>query len=283
MRPNQYTATRQFDRSPMIRAIRSHWAQIAMIVAVFAVFLANAAGVFEVFFDVETSSGTLSSISRSKEFFVLTAIGLGLSVLLPILSPIHASVLILLATFPIFYLGYTNTSIQPLVPMEYSLLTILMLFVVNVVTKYFREPHEKQELISVFGQYVPPEVVAIIKSDPKGFAMEGEAREMSVMFCDVHNFTSISEQLEPKQLALLLNTLFTPLTEILYKHKGVIDKYMGDAIMAFWGHQFTTPHTLATPSRRRSKYKKNWFACAWISPRRAGRKSSWASVSIPAS
>jgi adenylate cyclase len=62
------------------------------------------------------------------------------------------------------------------------------------------------------------------------------------MFCDVRNFTAISESLDPRQLADLLNALFTPLTSILYKHRGTVDKYMGDAVMAFWGAPIADAH-----------------------------------------
>ena len=72
--------------------------------------------------------------------------------------------------------------------------------------------------------------------------MKAEAREMSVMFCDVQNFTAISERLEPPELAELLNTLLSPLTRILYRHRGIIDKYMGDGIMAFWGAPVSDRH-----------------------------------------
>jgi adenylate cyclase len=75
--------------------------------------------------------------------------------------------------------------------------------------------------------------------------MQGEAREMSVMFCDVHNFTAISERLSPAELAELLNTLLSPLTLILHRHEAVIDKYIGDAIMAFWGAPVDDPHHAA--------------------------------------
>ncbi|MCK5362881.1 MAG: adenylate/guanylate cyclase domain-containing protein, partial [Gammaproteobacteria bacterium] len=120
--------------------------------------------------------------------------------------------------------------------------TILMLFVVNVLISYFTETTRKQQLINAFGQYVPAELAKRISQNPGQFSLEGDSRELSIMFCDVHNFSAISEQLEPKELAELLNTLFTPLTRILYKHHGIIDKYMGDAIMAFWGAPLPDPH-----------------------------------------
>jgi adenylate cyclase len=128
-----------------------------------------------------------------------------------------------------------------LVPIEYSLLTVLMLFVVNVMISYYTETSKKQRLMEAFSHYVPPEVVARISHDPDRFTLEGESRELSVMFSDVHNFTGIAEDLGPKQLADLLNALFTPLTEVLYKHHATIDKYIGDSIMAFWGAPLEDP------------------------------------------
>jgi adenylate cyclase len=151
---------------------------------------------------------------------------------LPVLNPISGSLLTFLAVAPIFYLGYASTA-RPLVPMEYSLLTVLVMFMVNMLARYFTELHDKQRLMRMFGQYVPPELVSILSKEPDRFTLAGEARELSVMFCDVHNFTTISEQLTPRELAQFLNTLFT------------IDKYMGDAIMAFWGAPLADPQHAA--------------------------------------
>lgn len=71
--------------------------------------------------------------------------------------------------------------------------------------------------------------------------MEGESREMTVLFTDVRGFTTISEGLDPKALSALMNEFLTPLTEVIYKHRGTIDKYMGDCIMAFWGAPLADP------------------------------------------
>jgi adenylate cyclase len=65
--------------------------------------------------------------------------------------------------------------------------------------------------------------------------MEGDSREMTILFSDVRGFTTISEGLDPKELTLLMNEFLTPLSRVVYKHRGTIDKYMGDCIMAFWG------------------------------------------------
>jgi len=231
--------------NPFLRSLRRQWVQIALVFAVFVLFISNASGLFEVAFDIADGAVTLPSILRTREFALLAVLGIVLSLLLPMLSPIKASLLTFLCMLPVLYLGYATPGERPLLPMEYSLLTILMLFVVNVLVSYFTETTRKQQLINAFGQYVPAELAKKISQDPEQFSLDGDSRELSVMFCDVHNFSAIAEQLEPKELAELLNTLFTPLSKILYRHHGIIDKYMGDAIMAFWGAPLPDPHHAA--------------------------------------
>jgi adenylate cyclase len=82
---------------------------------------------------------------------------------------------------------------------------------------------------------VPPDLVKEMASNPEAISLKGESREMTVLFSDVRGFTSISEGLDPAQLTLLMNEFLTPMTKIIHEHRGTIDKYMGDAIMAFWG------------------------------------------------
>jgi adenylate cyclase len=96
------------------------------------------------------------------------------------------------------------------------------------------EIQSKQRLIETFGQYIPPQLVSELSRLPNWLSTEGESKILTVFFCDLQNFTNISEELNPKQLNKLLNEYFTSMTEILFKHGGTIDKYIGDAIMAFW-------------------------------------------------
>lgn len=197
--------------------------------------------------DLHASRAVLTSL----EFVVLVGVGLVLVVLLPIMSPIQASLLTLTAMLPVGYLGYAVTKPAPLVPMEFSLLTILMLFAFNVLASYFEETTAKQRLLAVFGQYVPREVARMIQQDPGSFTFAGEAREMTIMFCDIKDFTSVAERLEPTRVVDMLNTLFTPLSRIIHEHGGTIDKYLGDGIMAFWGAPAHDP-----------EHARNAVACA---------------------
>src|SRR5204863_8633181 len=112
---------------------------------------------------------------------------------------------------------------------------VLLLFTFNMAYGFLVEARGRRQITGLFGQYVPPELVDEMSRNPESFSMEGESREMTVLFTDVRGFTTISEGLDPKALSELMNEFLTPLTEIIYKHRGTIDKYMGDCIMAFWG------------------------------------------------
>ena len=94
---------------------------------------------------------------------------------------------------------------------------------------YFKETVAKQKIVDVFGQFIPPQVVAEISKNPGQMNLEGESKYLTVFFCDLQNFTGVSEQLNPKQLARLLNEYFNVMTEILYSHGATIDKYIGEA------------------------------------------------------
>ena len=113
---------------------------------------------------------------------------------------------------------------------------------VGLLAQYLTEAHNRKQLKSVFGQYVPPEIVDEMSRNPDGnFSVEGESRELSVLFCDIRSFTTISESLAADELKKLLNQFFTPMTRIIFEQRGTIDKYVGDMIMAFWGAPVKDP------------------------------------------
>lgn len=100
---------------------------------------------------------------------------------------------------------------------------------------YFFENRKKKQLGNIFGQYIPKELVEEMSNFDEEFTLKGENREMTVFFSDVRGFTTISESLEATELCDLINAILTPVTRIIHENKGTIDKYIGDAIMAFWG------------------------------------------------
>ena len=153
---------------------------------------------------------------------------------LPLLNPIVGSVLTFACMLPIYWLSY-ETTVRPLLPMEFSLLTLLIMYITHVLISYFKESYEKQKVIGIFGRYVPPALAQAISKNPQAVDLTGETRELTIMFCDVRGFTSHAENMSPHELSALLNAMFTPLTQVIHRHGGTIDKFIGDALMAFWG------------------------------------------------
>lgn len=226
--------------------------KITVVFIIFLLFLANATGIFELgwlskpslniqsslFGFSDTAGISFYQLFQSYEFYCFLIVGLILSIALPILKPAGASLLTFICMLPPFLLSYYIPNSSPLIPMEYTLLMILILFVTNVLISYFAEVHNKQAIVNLFSQYIPPELAQEISSRPEEIDLTGEAREMTVFFSDLQDFTSTAEQLNPKQLTLLLNDYFNAMTEVLYQHGATIDKYIGDSIMAFWNAPF---------------------------------------------
>jgi adenylate cyclase len=100
---------------------------------------------------------------------------------------------------------------------------------------FFVESRNKHLLSQRFGQYIPPELVSEMAHNPENYSLASESKALTVLFSDVRGFTNISEGLSATELAELMNAYLTPMTRVIHHHRGTIDKYMGDAIMAFWG------------------------------------------------
>lgn len=116
------------------------------------------------------------------------------------------------------------------------LLTIVILqAMVNYSYEFFSEKRQKFKIRQLFGQYVPESYVDVLINSPGASSMEGQIRHLSVLFCDIRNFTETSENLSAANVKRLLNTFFDPVTEIIFNHQGTIDKYVGDMMNAFWG------------------------------------------------
>ncbi len=122
-----------------------------------------------------------------------------------------------------------------IMPMGVPIAFTLALFMAHLLYGYFIESRGKRSISKLFGQYVPPELVEEMAEHPDAISMEGESREMTVLFSDVRNFTSISEKLDAKELSAMINSFLTQQTGVVQKYRGTIDKYIGDLIMAFWG------------------------------------------------
>ncbi|ANK86347.1 MULTISPECIES: adenylate/guanylate cyclase domain-containing protein [unclassified Rhizobium] len=108
---------------------------------------------------------------------------------------------------------------------------------------FAEERRNKRQITRAFAQYISPDLVKRLSSDPTQLKLGGERRTLSVLFSDVRGFTTIAETLkdDPEQLTGLINRLLTPLSDVVMDHGGTIDKYMGDCIMAFWNAPLDDP------------------------------------------
>ena len=123
-----------------------------------------------------------------------------------------------------------------LVDFTYPLMSSWLIYLVLTFVNYFREQRQRQQIRSAFGFYLSPPLVEQLAKSPEKLVLGGEERRMTILFSDVRGFTTISEHYkdDPQGLTRLMNRFLTPLTNAIIERKGTIDKYIGDAIMAFW-------------------------------------------------
>jgi adenylate cyclase len=166
---------------------------------------------------------------------VILILGLLLAFVMPRLAPgtaatLGAGTFVALNLAGWFAYRYGDLLFDPL----YPALSLLVLTAGITFYIYRQTETQRGEIRTAFGRYLAPEVVADIVADPSRLELGGEVRELSLMFCDVRDFTGISEGLTAAELTQFINELLTPLSDIVLRERGTIDKYMGDAIMAFW-------------------------------------------------
>ncbi|MBE7422924.1 MAG: adenylate/guanylate cyclase domain-containing protein [Zoogloeaceae bacterium] len=194
-------------------------------------------------------AGMLDGAIKQKPSYVLGAevvllllAGLAMVLLLPLLSPLRATLASLVALLFILTVNFVFWHFGNLVlPLASAVLLILTLYVLNMSYGYFVESRAKRQFTELFGQYVPPELVEEMSRNPESYSMDGRKAELTVLFSDIRGFTTISEGLGPDELTRLMNEYLSAMTEVVRKNRGTLDKYIGDAIMAFWGAPVSDP------------------------------------------
>jgi len=130
-----------------------------------------------------------------------------------------------------------------LIDFTYPLTSCWLIYLVLTFVNYFREQQQRHQIRSAFGFYLSPPLVEQLAKSPEKLVLGGEERRMTILFSDVRGFTTISEHYkdDPQGLTHLMNRFLTPLTNAIIERKGTIDKYIGDAIMAFWNAPLDDP------------------------------------------
>jgi adenylate cyclase len=168
-----------------------------------------------------------------------TALVFGLLVIAfaPMFGPVT-----LVALGAAFAIGLIGTSVyfyslhRLLIDFTYPLMSTTAIYLTLIFSSFVREQAQRKQIRGAFAQYMSPVLVEQLAQSPEKLVLGGEEREMTIMFSDVRGFTTISEtyKSDPQGLTALMNRFLTPLTNAILARKGYIDKYMGDAIMAFW-------------------------------------------------
>jgi adenylate cyclase len=180
--------------------------------------------------------------SKEIEMVALLVLGGAMIILFPRLGPMSCATLgavSVLATTAFGWWGFLDHSwlIDPAYPSAGA----LAVFTTSVVLSFRRSDIERKRIRETFGHYLAPAMVKRLVANPGLLRLGGEVRNLTIMFCDIRDFTSISERMEATALTALLNDFLTPMTEAVLAHDGTIDKYIGDSIMAFWNAPLDEP------------------------------------------
>ena len=174
-----------------------------------------------------------AAVTMTAVVIILTAV----LIFLPILPAIVISLITIVAYILYCIFSFDNGVVRNIVVPP---LAIFATGTANIVYKYFVESRQKRFIKKAFSYYLSSDVLSEILSSPKKLKLGGQRAEITVLFSDIAGFTSISEKIAPEKLVSILNSYLTRMTKIVFDNRGVLDKYIGDAVMAFWGAPLPT-------------------------------------------
>ena len=173
--------------------------------------------------------------ATSAELFYILVLGLLIALLIYRLGAAGSAVLGGIAVAAVIGVSwYTFDAFGWLVDPIYPAIALTAIYLAGTLFVFLRTERERNRVRNAFGHYMAPALVERLADDPSRLKLGGETRDMTLLFSDVRGFTAISEGLDAEELTRFLNTLFTPLSNIILEEHGMIDKFMGDAVMAFW-------------------------------------------------
>lgn len=181
-------------------------------------------------------------VIEGAEALLIGFVGLSIILLAPFIN------VIILGLFTVFMMGglfwgawemYVVKGL--LLDPVYPSLALSVLFLASTLLSYIRSESERRQVRQAFGLYISPAFMEELTKNPDKLKLGGEVRDLSIMFTDIRGFTGISESLSPEELIQLMNDFLTPMSDLVMGHRGTIDKYMGDAMMAFWNAPLDDP------------------------------------------
>jgi len=224
-----------------------------LLLMVFTLLLLTGLGVFRLYFAFDWTAGAddgqlfalkirggqslnlFGAEPFGRVFWISQACIVGLCFLLPRFRITGG---LLLTTFVIAVVGILHQQLPSSpsgTPLEFELMTIVVLAGVYVLLTYLGDQRDQKRIAQLLSKFVPDEFSEHYQRNPDALAIGGEEREISVLFCDICDFSSAAQVLNSSQLARWLNMYFAHVSKIVVRYRGSIDKYMGDSVMAVWG------------------------------------------------
>ncbi len=179
--------------------------------------------------------------SKGAEVIYLLLTGIFLTIFLPSLRAVWGAFFLLLlagaiVVFSIWNFHYENL----LVDIVYPLFTTFSFFTILTFLNFLLVERKANRIRSSFSQYLSPTLVKELVDNQDSLVLKGENRELTILFSDIRAFTSMSEKMSPEDLCTFLNEYLTPMTTLVMEQRGTIDKFIGDAVMAFWNAPLMT-------------------------------------------
>lgn len=224
-----------------------------ILLVVFTLLLLTGLGVFRLYFGFDWTQGddsgqlfvlrirggqslNLFEAAPFGQVFWITQICLVLlCILMPLFRRPGALIIALLIASGIVWLHLRDTSEVNVTPLEFELLILFILGTVYALLSYVGDRRDQKRISRLLSKFVPAELSQQYERDPDALVVAGEEREISVLFCDIKDFTAVAQQLDSTLLARWLNLYFSYVSKIVVRYRGSIDKYIGDSVMAVWG------------------------------------------------
>jgi len=184
------------------------------------------------------------------EFFLILLLGGVMALLLPSAGATIGAAIGAVATVAVAagsWLAFDQW--HYLLDPTWPIITLILVYAVQTLLSFRQEEHQRAYIHTAFDRYLSPEMVRQIAANPERLQLGGEEREMTVLFCDIRGFSRISEQYDPKELINFLTGFLTPMCNILLERKATVDKFIGDAILAFWNAPLDDPDQFRNGAR----------------------------------
>jgi adenylate cyclase len=181
------------------------------------------------------SGDYLDKVSKATQFLFIIVASLIVALMIAMIRIGIASIatLFILVAYFIFSLLMFNRG--KVFDLFFVGVAIFISYLSALAVRYYFETKEKKYIKNTFSYYVSKDIINDLLANPDKIKLGGEEKEMTILFSDIRSFTTISEKLSPHELVELLNNYLTAMSQLIMKRRGVVDKYIGDAIMAFWG------------------------------------------------